>query len=137
MPMGIKTAPAWFQRFMEATFADFIEAKSLEVYLDDTIVHTLNIQQHKTILEQVFKRIKEKNIKVSFEKSDLVVEEVTFLGNVVSKGQLKPKPDSKDMNVTTDSSELGYEDQLEQNFKIEESDLDDIRPIEYFSKNNQ
>ena len=65
MPMGIKTAPAWFQRFMESTFADFICAKNLEVYLDDTIVHTVNIEQHSKILDQVFERIKEKNIKTS------------------------------------------------------------------------
>ena len=64
MPMGINTAPAWFQRFMEATFADFIEAKSLELNLDDIIVHTLNIHQPKMILEQVVVRVKEKNIVV-------------------------------------------------------------------------
>ena len=70
MPMGIKTAPAWFQRFMEATFADFICKKTLEVYLDDTIVHTLTVQEHGAVLEQIFERIKEKNIKVSYEKSE-------------------------------------------------------------------
>ena len=42
---------------------------------------------------------------------------------------------SKDMNVTTDASELGYGGQLEQNFKIEKTHLDDMRQIEYFSKN--
>ena len=216
---------------MEATFADFIQTKTLEVYLDDTIVHTNNIQQHSTILKQVFDRIREKNIKVSLEKSELVTEEVTFLGNLVSKGQLKPKPDRakctaskekpttlkglqgwlgaanylrkyipdyaqitqplynlvdqknkskskrkrngepdgnkvvvtwtelatkhferlqkilcselvlalpdflRDMSVTTDASELGYGGQIEQNFKLKETDPDDIRPIEYFSKN--
>ena len=53
MPMGIKTAPAWFQSFMEANFADFIKTNTLEVNLDDTIVHTNNFEQHSTILEQV------------------------------------------------------------------------------------
>ena len=68
MPMGIKTAPAWFQRFMEATFADFIKSKVVEVYLDDTIVHTLNMQQRSCVLEKVFERIKERNIKILYEK---------------------------------------------------------------------
>ena len=30
---------------------------------------------------------------------------------------------------------MGYGGQLEQNFKIEKKELDDIKPIEYFSKN--
>ena len=55
---------------MEATFADFICKKTLEVYLDDTIVHTLTVQEHGAVLEQIFERIKEKNIKVSYEKSE-------------------------------------------------------------------
>ena len=53
MPMGIKTVPDWFQRFMEAIFAEFIQTKTQEVYLDDTIEHTNNIQQLFTILKQV------------------------------------------------------------------------------------
>ena len=40
MSMGIKTAPALFQRFMETNFADFIQAKVIELYLDDAIVNT-------------------------------------------------------------------------------------------------
>ena len=39
------------------------------------------------------------------------------------------------MSVTTDASELGYRRQLEKDFKINETDPGDIRPIEYFSKN--
>ena len=58
------------------------------------------------------------------------------LKQILCRESVLALPDfSKDMNVTTDASELGYGGQLEQNFKIEESDLDDIRPIEYFSKN--
>ena len=230
MPMGIKTAPAWFQRFMEATFADFIQAKVIEVYLDDTIVHTLNVYQHSNILEKVFERIKERNIKISYEKSQLVQTEITFLGNTVTNGEIKPKQDrgkciasrerpstlkglqawleaanylrkyipnfaqitqfvyivdqkkvpknlrkkngapidekikitwneealesfkklqdilcsdlilalsdfTKEMIITTDASELGYEGHLEQNFKKNAIDANEIRPIEYFSRN--
>ena len=93
MPMGIKIAPAGFQRFMEATFADFIKAKVIEVYLDDTIVHSIDVYQHSNILPKKFERIKERNIKISYEKSELVQKEITFLGNTVSHGEIKPKPD--------------------------------------------
>ena len=39
------------------------------------------------------------------------------------------------MSVTTDASELGYGVQLEQDFKLNKTYPNDIRPIEYFSKN--
>ena len=78
MPIGIKTARAWFQRFMEATFANFIQTNTLKVHLDDTIEHTNNIQQHSTILKQAFDRIREKKynsiprkIKVSYGRSNI------------------------------------------------------------------
>ena len=48
MYMGFKTAPAWFRSFMEATFADFIQTKTLEVYQEDEILLTNNVQQHGT-----------------------------------------------------------------------------------------
>ena len=50
------TAPEWFQWFTEATFTDFIFKKTLEVYLGDTIVDTLTVQEHGAILEQIFEQ---------------------------------------------------------------------------------
>ena len=41
----------------------------------------------------------------------------------------------RDMSVTTDASELGNGGQLEQDYKLNETDPDEIRSIEYFSKN--
>ena len=42
---------------------------------------------------------------------------------------------TKEMIITTDASELGYGGHLEQNFKKEAKDPDELKPIEYFSKN--
>ena len=46
MPMEIKTAPAWFQRFRVETFQDFIDRNVLQIYLDDFILNTIEIKQH-------------------------------------------------------------------------------------------
>ena len=53
---------AWLQRFMKATFADFICKKTLKVYPDDTIVHTVTVQKHGIVQEQIFERMRERNI---------------------------------------------------------------------------
>ncbi len=80
MSMGIKNAPAWFQRFMEETFRDFIERKVLSIYLDDTILHTEGLPHHKDELKLIFERISQNFIKCSYNKLELVAENISFLG---------------------------------------------------------
>ena len=41
---------------------------------------------------------------------------------------------TKEMIITTDASEFGYGGHVEQNFKKNVSDADELRPIEYFSR---
>ncbi len=72
MPMGIKTAPSWFQRFMERTFSDFIERKVLEIYLDDTILHSDGLEAHEEDLRKPFERIQDKNIKCHLKNQNLL-----------------------------------------------------------------
>jgi hypothetical protein len=91
--------------------------------------------------KKILKSLRKKNgapdgRKIALVWTDLAIEHFAKLQQILCSELVLALPDfSKDMNVTTDASELGYGGQLEQNFKIEESDLDDIRPIEYFSKN--
>jgi hypothetical protein len=68
MPMGIKTAPAWFQRFIVESFQEFIDKNVLQIYLDDFILNTETINQHEIEGEKLFKRMKETNIKCSKNK---------------------------------------------------------------------
>ena len=46
MPMGINTAPAWFQRFIERVLADYSSRNVLSVYIDDIMIFTENLDQH-------------------------------------------------------------------------------------------
>jgi len=40
MPMGIKSAPAWFQRVIEDALKDLIYRKLIDVYIDDSFIFT-------------------------------------------------------------------------------------------------
>ncbi len=51
---------------MEETFRDFLDKKVLEIYLDDTIMHTNSLISHSFELTALLSRIKEKEIKCSF-----------------------------------------------------------------------
>ena len=59
---------------------------------DYTIVHTNELQVRQEELMALFKNISESHIKCYLEKSQLVTEEIDFLGNVVSKNQIAPNP---------------------------------------------
>jgi hypothetical protein len=68
MPIGIKTAPSWFQRFMENVLHEFIERDVLRVYLDDTVLYTNGLKQHydepgkENIVADMLSRLPEEDI---------------------------------------------------------------------------
>jgi hypothetical protein len=90
MPMGIKTAPAWFQRFIVETFQDFIDRNVLEIYLDDFIFNTVELDEHQQEADKLFDKMEKCNIKCAWNKSKMVTLEVDFLGNTISENKIYP-----------------------------------------------
>ena len=87
MPMGLSTAPASFQRWMEDALQG-LESTTL-VYLDDVLVFSSEEKQHRSDVRQVVQRFKERKMRVKLEKSEFAKQEIQFLGHVVSDGKLK------------------------------------------------
>jgi len=59
MPMGLKTSPQVFQRFVNDIFSDIIRQDKVFVYMDDILVASRNIEEHFEVLAEVFKRLVE------------------------------------------------------------------------------
>ena len=87
MPMGLSTAPASFQRWMEDSLQG-MEAFTL-AYLDDVLVFSEEEAQHWAEVRQVLKRFREKGMKVKLGKSEFAQNEIQFLGHVIADGKLK------------------------------------------------
>jgi len=92
MPMGIKTAAAWFQRCMDITFAKLIQRNSLKCFLDDMVLYTRTLAEHLNEARILVEIMKEATLRVSLKKCELVRQEITFLGKVVSLGHLRNCP---------------------------------------------
>ena len=92
MPMGIRSAPAWFQRFIDLTLKDFVARDALNVYMDDIILFTKDLETHESDVLSVMARLKEKNVKTSFSKSKLVTRQIEFLGNIIEGGEIRTHP---------------------------------------------
>ena len=46
MPLGISSASSWFQRLIDLNLRDCVSRDSLNVYIDDIILFTKNLDTH-------------------------------------------------------------------------------------------
>ena len=83
MPMGLASAPATFQRLMQATMSDFA-FQFLLVYLDDLLVYSKTFDEHMEHLERLLQRVTETGLKLKASKCQFLRREVTYLGHTIS-----------------------------------------------------
>ena len=93
IPMGLKNAPAEFQRFMENVLDDYRD-QFCAPYLDDVIVYSASFQDHVEHVRLVLRRLKENGIKLKAEKCHLFKKEVVYLGRIVSEEGYRIDPEN-------------------------------------------
>lgn len=81
MSFGLRNAPATFQRLMNLVVAGL---GGCAVYLDDVVVDHL---QH---IGALFSRLAEAHLTVNLAKCEFARATVTYLGQVVGQGQVRP-----------------------------------------------
>lgn len=59
-------------------------------YFDDLCVHAKTGEEHDQIMEKVMKRAQENGVKFNKDKILYKVEEVQFMGNLISAKRIKP-----------------------------------------------
>ena len=78
-----------FQKKNEAAF-DGIDG--VHIVADDIIIAAANVEEHDMILRQVLARARDRNVKFNFDKLQLRVNSVKYLGTIVSDEGIKPDP---------------------------------------------
>ena len=92
MPFGLSNAPATFQRLMDHVLAGLKWSACL-VYLDDVIVFGRCLEDHNRNLLAVLLRLREAGLTVKPSKLALAVEELRFLGHIVSGEGVRMDPE--------------------------------------------
>jgi len=92
MPFGLKNAGATYQRLMDKVFKDQI-GRNMEVYVDDMVVKSGEVEKHLRDLEEVFARIREYNIRLNPEKCVFGVKGGKFLGFMLTNRGIEANPD--------------------------------------------
>lgn len=91
MPMGLKCAPATFQRLMELALSGLVWQTCL-IYLDDCIVFGKSFDEQLVRLEEVLQRFQKAGLKLKPSKCNFFQREVRFLGHLVSAEGIQPDP---------------------------------------------
>lgn len=92
MPFGLKNAGATYQRLVNKMFEKQI-GKTMEVYIDDMLVKSLNACDHLKHLQETFDIPRKHNMKLNPEKCAFRVSSGKFLGLLVSQSGIEANPD--------------------------------------------
>ena len=91
LPMGLCNSAATFERLMERIL-DGLQWEGAFVYLDDVVVVGRTFEEELQRLEEVLRRLRKANLKLSPKKCLLFQREVPFLGHVVSEAGVHTDP---------------------------------------------
>ncbi|KAE8228228.1 hypothetical protein CF326_g6849 [Tilletia indica] len=83
VPFGLKSAPAFFQRMMDALLGPIRWIAAL-VYLDDIVTYTHTLGEHLRALDYILSEAERVGLRFSPAKCTFAVRELTLLGRKVS-----------------------------------------------------
>ena len=90
--MGLRNAPAAFQREIEAVLHTFPSNKVI-TYIDGILIMGNSFQEHLSLMSKVLKTLQNYNIKIKPSKCEFFKCEVEFLGHIVSRGGIRKTTD--------------------------------------------
>ena len=89
MLFGLTNLPATFQTLMNTIFADLVAKGVVGVYLDDILIFTATLEEHRQVVHEVLKRLQDYNLYLRPEKCEFEQKEVEYLGLMISKGKVR------------------------------------------------
>ena len=92
MPFKLKNAGATYQRLVNKMFQKQVEA-SMEVYIDDMLVKSVNAELHITHLAEAFQVLKSYNMKLNPAKCAFGVSAGKFLDFIVNSRGIEANPE--------------------------------------------
>ncbi|GJS81546.1 putative nucleotidyltransferase, ribonuclease H [Tanacetum coccineum] len=83
MPFGLTNAPAVFMDLMNRIFYEYLD-KFIIVFIDDILVYSKSEEEYEQHLRIVLEILRHKKLYAKFSKCEFWLQQVTFLGHIVS-----------------------------------------------------
>ncbi|KAA3473717.1 DNA/RNA polymerases superfamily protein [Gossypium australe] len=91
MPFGLTNAPAVFMDLMNRVFRRFLD-QFVVVFIDDILIYSKNEAEHAEHLRVVLQTLRGQRLYAKFSKCEFWMNEVSFLGHVVSVSGVRVDP---------------------------------------------
>ena len=91
MPFGLTNAPAVFQALVNDVLRDMLN-RFVFVYLDDILIFSRTLSEHTRHVQLVLRRLLENSLYVKAEKCEFHVPSISFLGYIVTEGNIQMDP---------------------------------------------
>ncbi|WMV37333.1 hypothetical protein MTR67_030718 [Solanum verrucosum] len=91
MPFGLTNAPAVFMDLINRVFKPYLD-QFVVVFIDDILIFSRSSEDHDKHLRIILKILKEKELYAKLSKCEFWLDEVAFLGHVVSAEGVKVDP---------------------------------------------
>ena len=92
MFFGLTNSPATFQSLMNIIFADLIAEGKVAVYLDDILIWSSDLKEHRKVVHEVLHRLEEYDLYLRPEKCEFEKTEIEYLGLVICPGKVCMDP---------------------------------------------
>src|SRR5712692_9129821 len=92
MFFGLTNSPATFQSMMNELFKDLIDTGLVFIYIDDILIATKTMEQHRELVKQVLQRLWDNNLFLKPEKCDFEKEQMDYLGLILKPGHIAMDP---------------------------------------------
>lgn len=109
LPFGVNFAPALFQKMMDKVLTGLPQTAA---FIDDIIIAGKTPQEHMTLLQEVFRRLKHMNIRIKKAKCRFMATEITYLGHKIDEHGIHPTEEHieaiRKMPAPTNKKELRF-----------------------------
>ena len=91
MTFGLTNTPAAFMDLMNRVFHEYLN-RFVIVFIDDILIFSKSMEEHEEHLRIVFQILREKKLYAKFKKCEFWLDQVVFLGHVISKAEIFVDP---------------------------------------------
>jgi hypothetical protein len=91
MSFGLTNALSYFMNLMNKVFMEYLD-RFVMVFIDDILIYSKNDSDHEEHLRLVLQKLSDNQLYAKFSKCEFWLDEVPFLGHIISNGGISVDP---------------------------------------------